>query len=164
MQGAVFLLRSWIECTSACVGSYAIGRLYGCLHCSYQVYHVFELEIELPKYAMYAAEDRLLAAGPPASHVSFTLQHPVSRVASWVEGRFNTKPTMSVSTSSLDANFTCMRTRQPLVMRAAAGPAGLKVSLYCESMELAGELLQVINHAYRVEGRCNTCALPGIIY
>lgn len=36
-----------------------------------------------------------------------------------------------------------MRTRQPLAVRAAASPAGLKVWLHCESMELAGELLQV---------------------
>jgi hypothetical protein len=107
------------------------------------VYHVFELEIELPKYAMYAAEERALAAAPPTSHVSFTLQHPPTRIASWIESRFNTKPSIGNGVTGLEAAFTCMRSRQPLVVRAAAGSGGLRVWLHCESMELAGELLQV---------------------
>lgn len=54
-----------------------------------QVYHVFELEIELPKYAMYAAEEKpLTASGLPNSHVCCVLQHPVSRVATWIETRY----------------------------------------------------------------------------
>jgi hypothetical protein len=106
------------------------------------VYHVFELEIELPKYAMYAAEERALAAAPPASHVSFVLQHPATRIASWIESRFNTKPSLGNGATGLEAAFTCMRSRQPLVVRAAAGSGGLRVWLHCESMELAGELLQ----------------------
>lgn len=108
-----------------------------------QVYHVFELEIELPKYAMYAAEERALSAGPPASHISFVMQHPASRIASWVESRFSTKPNLGNGANSLEAAFTCMRSRQPLVVRAAAGSSRLRVALHCESMELAGELLQV---------------------
>lgn len=52
-----------------------------------QVYHVFELEMELPKYAMYAAEERALPSGLPSSHVCCVLQHPVSRVASWIKTR-----------------------------------------------------------------------------
>jgi hypothetical protein len=107
------------------------------------VYHVFELEIELPKYAMYAAEERALAAAPPTSHVSFTLQHPPTRIASWIESRFNTKPSIGNGVTGLEAAFTCLRSRQPLVVRAAAGSGGLRVWLHCESMELAGELLQV---------------------
>jgi hypothetical protein len=113
-----------------------------------QVYHVFELEIELPKYAMYAAEERALAAAPPASHVSFVLQHPAARIASWIESRFNTKPSLGNGATGLEAAFTCMRSRQPLVVRATAGSAGLRVWLHCESMELAGELLQVRRVSY----------------
>lgn len=43
---------------------------------------------------------------------------------------------------SFEAHFTCMRTRQPLAIRAATVASGLKVWLHCHSMELAGELLQ----------------------
>lgn len=121
-----------------------------------QAYHVFELEIELPKYAMYAAEERALPAGPPASHVSFVMQHPATRVASWIESRFNTKPNVGSGATSLDAAFTCMRTRQPLVVRAATtGSGGLRVWLHCESMELAGELLQVSQEGF------DACQLRG---
>lgn len=53
-----------------------------------QVYHVFDLEIELPKYAMYAAEEGAQQSSLPTSHVCCTVQHPISRVATWVETRY----------------------------------------------------------------------------
>uniref|UniRef100_A0A383WCU1 Bardet-Biedl syndrome 2 protein homolog n=1 Tax=Tetradesmus obliquus TaxID=3088 RepID=A0A383WCU1_TETOB len=126
-----------------------------------QVYHVFELEIELPKYAMYAAEERALPAGPPASHVSFVMQHPATRVASWIESRFNTKPNVGSGATSLDAAFTCMRSRQPLVVCAATtGSGGLRVRLHCESMELAGELLQDLAAYVGVTELNSTASFP----
>lgn len=67
--------------------------------------------------------------------------------------RFATKASVSSAANSLEAHFTCMRTRQPLALRAAAGSAGLKVWLHCDSMELAGELLQVKSAA----GLCTSC-------
>ncbi|KAF6253535.1 BBS2m [Scenedesmus sp. NREL 46B-D3] len=126
-----------------------------------QVYHVFELEIELPKYAMYAAEERALSAGPPASHISFVMQHPASRIVSWVESRFSTKPNLGNGANSLEAAFTCMRSRQPLVVRAAAGSSGLRVALHCESMELAGELLQDLASYLGVSDLNSTANFPG---
>jgi Bardet-Biedl syndrome 2 protein len=63
------------------------------------VYHVFELEMEVPKYVMYAAEAQPPAAGPPASCVSCVLQHPMSRLQGWVETRFSTKTCISSSAS-----------------------------------------------------------------
>jgi hypothetical protein len=60
---------------------------------------VFELEMEVPKYVMYAAEAQPPAAGPPASCVSCVLQHPMSRLQGWVETRFSTKTCISSSAS-----------------------------------------------------------------
>lgn len=130
------------------------------------VYHVFELDLEMPKFAAYAAEDRPPPGGIPASHVCFELQHPASRIASWLEARFGARAALAAAAGSsnggvrrsssgggrdqqqqqLTAHFTCLRTKQPLAVRAAPAPhggPGLMVWLHCESMALAGELLQV---------------------
>lgn len=118
----------------------------------------------MPKFAAYAAEDRPPTEGIPLGHVCFELQHPASRVASWLEARFGTRAALAAvggssssggmrrSSSSggkeqqqqLTAHFTCLRTKQPLAVRAAPGPSGgLMVWLHCDSMSLAGEMLQV---------------------
>eukprot|EP00775_Hariotina_reticulata_P010207 gene10207-10368_t len=127
------------------------------------VYHVFELEMEVPKYAMYAAEERPPPGGPPSSCVSCILQHPISRLQGWVETRFNTQNCISPSASSLEAHFTCIRTRQPLAVRAAAGASGLKVWLHSHSMELAGELLQDLAAYLGIEELSTTAHFPAIM-
>jgi Bardet-Biedl syndrome 2 protein len=132
------------------------------------VYHVFELDLEMPKFAAYAAEDRPPPGGIPVSHVCFELQHPASRIASWLEARFGARAALAAAgggsssgggarrsssgagreqqqqQQQLTAHFTCLRTKQPLAVRAAPGPGGnLTVWLHCDSMTLAGEMLQV---------------------
>jgi hypothetical protein len=129
------------------------------------IYHVFELDLEMPKFAAYAAEDRPPPGGIPVGHVSFELQHPASRVASWLEARFGSHVALAASASSggearrssssssggggreqqqLTAHFTCLRTKQALAVRAGPGPnGGLMVWLHCDSMALAGDMLQV---------------------
>lgn len=134
------------------------------------IYHVFELDLEMPKYAAYAAEDRPPPGGIPSSSVSFELQHPASRIASWLEARFGTRAALAASQrrssssgvggggnrgsssggassnqQQLTAHFTCLRTKQAAAVRAAPGPSGssLTVWLHCDSMTLAGEMLQV---------------------
>lgn len=128
------------------------------------VYHVFELDLEMPKFAAYAAEDRPPPGGIPVSHVCFELQHPASRIASWLEARFGARTALAAAGGSsssggvrrsssgagkkqqqqLTAHFTCLRTKQQLAVMAAPGPGGaLTVWLHCDSMTLAGEMLQV---------------------
>jgi Bardet-Biedl syndrome 2 protein len=127
------------------------------------IYHVFELDLEMPKFAAYAAEDHPPPGGIPIGHVCFELQHPASRIASWLEARFGTRAALAASGSSggdarrcssssgggreqqqLTAHFTCLRTKQALAVRAGPGPnGGLMVWLHCDSMTLAGEMLQV---------------------
>jgi hypothetical protein len=46
---------------------------------------VFELEMELPKFAMYAVMERPPAL--PPSHVTFHITVPLQRLAAWIEHR-----------------------------------------------------------------------------
>ncbi|KAJ9523265.1 hypothetical protein QJQ45_024047 [Haematococcus lacustris] len=97
---------------------------------SSSVYHIFELEIELPKFAMYAAVERS-AHKTPASSVTFRqvatrlagrrrrqgLTDRIPRILAFVESRFNTKLPLS-RMDGLEACFTCLRDRSPLIIRA----------------------------------------------
>eukprot|EP00878_Enallax_costatus_P038005 GHUV01043127.1.p1 GENE.GHUV01043127.1~~GHUV01043127.1.p1 ORF type:complete len:143 (+),score=51.31 GHUV01043127.1:206-634(+) len=56
-----------------------------------------------------------------------------------------------------------MRTQQPLALRAAAGPSGLKVWLHCDSMELAGELLQDLASYLGVDELSSTASFPAVM-
>ncbi len=49
-------------------------------------YHVFELEMELPKYAMYAHVERG-EVPEPSGRVTCVVAHPAQRLAMWVENR-----------------------------------------------------------------------------
>ncbi|KAJ9522355.1 hypothetical protein QJQ45_008170 [Haematococcus lacustris] len=64
---------------------------------SSSVYHIFELEIELPKFAI--------------------LTDRIPRILAFVESRFNTKLPLS-RMDGLEACFTCLRDRSPLIIRA----------------------------------------------
>lgn len=80
----------------------------------------------------------------PRTHLLFTVYECDNAEVSYnLWRRFATKTNLSAAATSLESRFTCMRTRQPLALRAASSPAGLKVWLHCDTMELAGELLQV---------------------
>jgi Bardet-Biedl syndrome 2 protein len=128
------------------------------------VYHLFELDLEMPKFALYAAEEQPPPGGVPEGHVCFELQHPVSSVASWLETRFGCRVQLAAAPQGsgsgsgsrgrsdgggrqqqqLTAHFTCLRTKQPLAVRAAPRQlGGLMVWLHFDSMALAGSLLQV---------------------
>jgi hypothetical protein len=50
------------------------------------MYHVFELEMELPKFSMYASMDRANCTEPESS-VSFTISERIPRLSTWVEHR-----------------------------------------------------------------------------
>lgn len=106
-------------------------------------YHVLELDLELPKYSMYAAVPRSVVQDPQAG-VRFTISHPPQRVGSWLASRFNGQEGAHRAGHTLEACFTCLRDQQPLLLRvSAAGPSQpTQVTIRSSSMELAGELIQ----------------------
>ncbi|MEW5314625.1 MAG: hypothetical protein WDW38_006104 [Sanguina aurantia] len=104
------------------------------------VFHVFELEIELPKFSMYAAVEKGSFPEPTAS-VTFSINERVARLANWIETRFSVKAT-SAKADVLEAFFLCLRDRQPLVLKVHPVNNQVQVTIKTDNMDLAGEAVQ----------------------
>ncbi|KXZ53986.1 hypothetical protein GPECTOR_5g1 [Gonium pectorale] len=104
------------------------------------MFHVFELEIELPKFALYAAVDK--GAFPePASSVTFSVSERIPRLCAWVESRFNLKATTAGRNDTLEAYFLCLRDKAPLGIKAVPVAGQVQVTLRTDSLDTAGELV-----------------------
>nr|BCL66158.1 Bardet-Biedl syndrome 2 protein [Volvox reticuliferus] len=104
------------------------------------VFHVFELEIELPKFALYAAVER--GAFPePASSVTFSVSERIPRMCAWVESRFTLKSTSAGRNDTLEAYFLCLRDRMPLGIKAVPAGGGVQITVRTDNMDMAGELV-----------------------
>ncbi|PNW81715.1 hypothetical protein CHLRE_06g257250v5 [Chlamydomonas reinhardtii] len=103
-------------------------------------FHVFELEIELPKFALYAAVDK--GAYPePASSVTFTVSERIPRMCAWVESRFNLQASAAGRNDTLEAYFLCLRDRTPLGIKAVPNGGSVQITLRTDNMDMAGELV-----------------------
>jgi len=102
-------------------------------------FHIFELEIELPKFAMYAAVEK--GTYPEsASSVTFMINERVPRLANWIETRFNVKST-TTRADILEAYFVCLRDKLPLSMRVQPMNQAVQVVIKTDNMDLAGEMV-----------------------
>eukprot|EP00798_Chlamydomonas_sp_ICE-L_P005960 gene5960-33535_t len=132
-------------------------------------FHVFELEIELPRFTMYAAVDKG-AVPEPQSKVSFTVQERIPRLANWAETRFTCKkPTGKAGTTTTTTTATfnifihpCLPRVQERIPRLAnwaetrftckkpTGKAATNefeahfVSILTDNMDLAGEMVSIL--------------------
>lgn len=104
-------------------------------------FHVFELEIELPKFSMYAAVEKG-AFREPVSSVSFSVSERIPRLCNWVETRFNLKAAAVGRNDTLEAHFLSLRDRTPLTIKAAPVGQGVQVTIHTDSMDMAGDLVQ----------------------
>nr|BCL66089.1 Bardet-Biedl syndrome 2 protein [Volvox africanus] len=104
------------------------------------VFHVFELEIELPKFALYAAVERS-ALPEPASSVTFSVSERIPRLCAWVESRFTLKSTAAGRNDTLEAYFLCLRDRMPLGIKAVPVGGSVQITVRTDNMDMAGELV-----------------------
>lgn len=133
------------------------------------LFHVFELQQKLPKFAMYVAQD-VQQLAHPSSSVTFQVgcgyqapqaQHALNgcmpcqvnernqRISMWIQAAFAVSEAAVVLNAgvlgSLSAAFTCLRDSRPLVIKltppSADGTASV-VTVATESVEAAGEVVQ----------------------
>lgn len=102
-------------------------------------YHIFELEIELPKFAMYALTEP--NAHPESkSRVTFMVQERMVRMASYLEARFKWKPPSTIP-DHINASLLCLRDKLPLHIKLRAIGPQVEVIICTDSMDTAGELV-----------------------
>lgn len=104
------------------------------------IYHVFELEIDLPKFAMYAPVERSFMALADSS-VVFNVSERIPRIANWVETRFNMKAVVARA-DLLEVYFLCLRDQTSLSLKVVPTGGQAQVTIRTDSMEIAGEMIQ----------------------
>jgi len=107
-------------------------------------YHVIELQHTLPKFAMFApvsTNDRTSrgAGSNPTSFVTFTVQERVNRVILWVQQSFHVS-NVRAQKDGVHLNFVSLRDQNQLGFSFT--PENGKVTISCEDMELAAEVVQ----------------------
>ncbi|GFR49930.1 hypothetical protein Agub_g12034 [Astrephomene gubernaculifera] len=123
------------------------------------MFHVFELEIELPKFSLYAAVDR--GAYPePASSVTFSVSERIPRLCAWVESRFNLKATTASRNDTLEAYFLCLRDRTPLSIKAVPVGGAVQITFRTDSMDMAGELVGDLSAYLGLSDLSSTAEFP----
>jgi len=109
-------------------------------------YHVFELKYTMPKFSMYHMESSPPSRAPDGS-CSFFLSERSSRVWSWLQRAFidveevMPQPRGSNLSMVLEANFTSLRTGEPLCLIMTSEQGG-KITIKTDDIEVAGELVQ----------------------
>ena len=104
------------------------------------VCHVFELSMQLPRFAMYLPVDSP-AARAPAAGVSFVVREPAAKVKAWILATFNVASVRQASDDTIEQGFVSLRDDRPIWIRMTPD-AGGTVQLRTEDMEFAGDVLQ----------------------
>uniref|UniRef100_A0A7S0QX50 Bardet-Biedl syndrome 2 protein homolog n=1 Tax=Pyramimonas obovata TaxID=1411642 RepID=A0A7S0QX50_9CHLO len=102
------------------------------------VYHVFEVDYTLPKFAMYVPVERR-EAPEPASSVTFHLNERANRVQLWLEGAF-TMP-KGADPERISLSFVSLRDGKSLWIDMTSDNGGT-FAIKTEDMEAAGEMVQ----------------------
>jgi len=106
-------------------------------------YHVFETVHNLPKFSMFMQVTDASLTQRPSSSVSFFVSERVNRVVMWVQRSFGADATRRGD--SMDVAFVCLRDGKPLVI-SMTPEAGGKVTIQCDDMETAAEIVQDLAH------------------
>ncbi|KAG2486168.1 hypothetical protein HYH03_015132 [Edaphochlamys debaryana] len=124
------------------------------------LFHVFELEIELPKFSLYAAVEKG-AFAEPESNVQFSVSERIPRLCAWLESRFNLKAPPAGRADTLEAYFLCLRDKAPLLVRATPVEGRVQVTLATDSMDMAGELVGDLAAYLGLGDLASTAHFPG---
>ncbi|KAG1676464.1 hypothetical protein FOA52_002284 [Chlamydomonas sp. UWO 241] len=106
-------------------------------------FHIFELEVEVPKFALYAPVDKA-AHRASESSVSFAVPERIPRLANWVENRFSVITGLTGAASkgeSLEVAFLCLRDKRPVHLTMVPKNNEVQVEIRTDSMDIAGEMV-----------------------
>jgi Bardet-Biedl syndrome 2 protein len=102
------------------------------------VFHVFEMQQKLPKFAMYVPRPDV--ATVPESSVVFQINERPNRLGMWLQSAFAVpEGSMQQDANTLVARFISLRDGKPMVIQLDANG---RMAVATESMEAAGEVVQ----------------------
>lgn len=116
-------------------------------------YHVIELQHTLPKFAMFAPvsnnRTNRSAGSNSNSFVTFTVQERVNRVIQWVQESFHVS-NVRAEKDGVHLNFISLRDGNELGFSFTPESGG-KVTIACEDMDLAAEVVQDLCNFLQVQ-------------
>jgi len=126
--------------------------------------HVFEVTHTLPRFAQFIyTKPKELA---PRGQVSFHTSERVNRVVLWINQSFAADPSapmsgihLSVTSDSLHAGFLSVGDGHPLIIRMGPENGGT-LTIRCDSMELAGDIIQDLGRYLALTNLDSTADFP----
>lgn len=109
-------------------------------------YHVFELNHQMPKFAMYHSVEAAQITKRPEGHCTFLLAERASRVMSWLQRSFiavddKAQKAQGDRGQVLDVYFLSLRTGEPLSLHMTADNGGT-LTLRTDDIEVVAEIIQ----------------------
>lgn len=120
-------------------------------------FHVHDLEFELPKFAMYMAVSK--PEREANGHCRFHVNERAFRVAQWIDAGFSTSLQSANAVDSFDISFVSLRDQESLRLRMNVRGQGI-VEVECDSMDLAGEIVQDLAAFLGIEELHSTASFP----
>mmetsp|Transcript_15490 Transcript_15490/g.48734 ORF Transcript_15490/g.48734 Transcript_15490/m.48734 type:complete len:728 (+) Transcript_15490:185-2368(+) len=111
------------------------------------IFHVFELDYRLPKFAMYVLV-RSTDTPQPLSSVALNINERVSRVALWISQAFNVEADPHGET--VDCTFVSMRDGRPIVFSMTPENGGT-LTIRSDDMDVCGEIIQDLAASLSIE-------------
>uniref|UniRef100_A0A7S3VM43 Bardet-Biedl syndrome 2 protein homolog n=1 Tax=Dunaliella tertiolecta TaxID=3047 RepID=A0A7S3VM43_DUNTE len=125
-------------------------------------FHVFELEIELPKFAMYANVE-VNSLPTPESNVSFTMNERLPRIANWMENTFHVSCTCNTSPEGFKLHFLCLRNKLPMVIQATVVASSVQVSIRVDDIDVAGDIVTEIASGFGLANLSTVAHFPALM-
>lgn len=125
-----------------------VSRVLVATSFSSTVVRAFELRTKLPKLCMFTVvKEGLAAVARPISSVTMLVKEKVPRFGHWMESRFQVHVENLDQAETLEAMFQSLRDGTVFVaaMSRSANTQGMfELTIFCDDMDLAGDLLQDI--------------------
>lgn len=106
------------------------------------VVHIYETDLDLPKFAMYSVVNREAMPREPEGYVTFAVEERVQRIALWIESAFNAKLPSLQNTQKIEAAFVSLRDQAYSLIRTKPMAGGNEVIIHTDNMTLAGDMVQ----------------------
>lgn len=121
--------------------------------------HVFEVDCRIPRFGHMLFTPLANIGDVPKAHCTFTTTERVNRISMYISNAFCadsdnplTADMMNATIDGLKAGFVSIRPdRTVMVVEMVPEDSHYKMTLYCDDMELVGDIIQDLCRAIRIE-------------
>jgi len=130
---------------------------------SLNLLHVFEVDVQIPSFSSFKKVDDTRLSPKPSSKVSFKLQESISAFQQWITLNFLLPTPLKITPTTLHAYFVYVcgnkalekvtnknRSLHITANKISGDENSLNINIYCDSMDLAGDIFQDIAFFFKL--------------